>query len=393
MAGGPPRPYLRAHGRSALRPPASRAPAASAAWSPARACAGPARRPPTGALARARRGRDRRARRRAGPRARQAARAHARRRDEDRPGALDRRLHARSRPASARSSSRRSPRCATTSRRSPSPRSSGCAHRARRAGLAATSPSSTRTRSPPRRSARSTARSRATATRSPSRSSTRAWPRRSRPTCATSGCCCRWSSGSRPGSTVKALAAELRERVAEELDYEIEAQNHRHGRARWRGPPVRARPGRRHVAVQPPRARHRAAVRPPLRGGQARSREAERDRFAEIVFRFFFGTLSTSAAPPATRIPATTCCSTTAASGSSTSGSCAIVDPAYLEGERELARAVDRRRRRRRARQAWPRSATCPDPAAFDPRGCSSSCGWPASGTSSPARAASRPPT
>src|SRR2546430_1417908 len=30
-----------------------------------------------------------------------------------------------------------------------------------------------------------------------------------------------------PGLDVKALAAELRERVCEELDYEIEAQNHR----------------------------------------------------------------------------------------------------------------------------------------------------------------------
>lgn len=30
-----------------------------------------------------------------------------------------------------------------------------------------------------------------------------------------------------PGLDARALAAELRERVAEELDYEIEAQNHR----------------------------------------------------------------------------------------------------------------------------------------------------------------------
>ena len=47
--------------------------------------------------------------------------------------------------------------------------------------------------------------------------------------------------------------------------------------------------------------------------------EAERDRFGEIVFRFFFGTLKHTRRAAATRTPATTCCSTTAASASSTS--------------------------------------------------------------------------
>src|SRR5918996_6554352 len=40
-----------------------------------------------------------------------------------------------------------------------------------------------------------------------------------------------------PGLDVKALAAELRERIAEELDYEIEAQNHRTVARAWRGHP------------------------------------------------------------------------------------------------------------------------------------------------------------
>ena len=40
-----------------------------------------------------------------------------------------------------------------------------------------------------------------------------------------------------PGLDVRALAAELRERVAEELDYEIEAQNHRTMARAWRGHP------------------------------------------------------------------------------------------------------------------------------------------------------------
>ena len=38
-----------------------------------------------------------------------------------------------------------------------------------------------------------------------------------------------------PGLDVRALAGELRERVAEELDYEIEAQNHRTIARAWRG--------------------------------------------------------------------------------------------------------------------------------------------------------------
>ena len=41
-----------------------------------------------------------------------------------------------------------------------------------------------------------------------------------------------------PGLDVKALAAELRERIAEELDYEIEAQNHRAVERAWRGHPL-----------------------------------------------------------------------------------------------------------------------------------------------------------
>src|SRR5918996_5078573 len=40
-----------------------------------------------------------------------------------------------------------------------------------------------------------------------------------------------------PGLDAKALAGELRERIAEELDYEIEAQNHRAVERAWRGHP------------------------------------------------------------------------------------------------------------------------------------------------------------
>jgi predicted unusual protein kinase regulating ubiquinone biosynthesis (AarF/ABC1/UbiB family) len=93
-----------------------------------------------------------------------------------------------------------------------------------------------------------------------------------------------------PGMDVKALAAELRERVGEELDYEIEAQNHRFVERAWRGHPF--------VFVPPVDTRlssRRLLVTELIEGRRfedvKRLGDAERDRFAEIVFRFFFGTL------------------------------------------------------------------------------------------------------
>ena len=94
-----------------------------------------------------------------------------------------------------------------------------------------------------------------------------------------------------PGLDVKALAAELRERIAEELDYEIEAQNHRAVERAWRGHPFAHVP-----PVDTALSSRRVLVTELLEGRRfeevKRLGEAERDRFAEIVFRFFFGTLN-----------------------------------------------------------------------------------------------------
>jgi predicted unusual protein kinase regulating ubiquinone biosynthesis (AarF/ABC1/UbiB family) len=93
-----------------------------------------------------------------------------------------------------------------------------------------------------------------------------------------------------PGMDVKALAAELRERVGEELDYEIEAQNHRAIERAWRGHPFVHVP-----AVDTRLSSRRLLVTELLEGRRFEDvkvlGEEERDRFAEIVFRFFFGTL------------------------------------------------------------------------------------------------------
>jgi predicted unusual protein kinase regulating ubiquinone biosynthesis (AarF/ABC1/UbiB family) len=93
-----------------------------------------------------------------------------------------------------------------------------------------------------------------------------------------------------PGLDAEALAVEMRERIGEELDYELEAQNQRRIHRLTRGHPF--------IAV--PRALTELSTRRVLvseyiegKGFEAvrRGDEAERDRYGEIVFRFFFGLL------------------------------------------------------------------------------------------------------
>ena len=93
-----------------------------------------------------------------------------------------------------------------------------------------------------------------------------------------------------PGLDVKALLAELRERVSEELDYELEAQNQRRIERLMRGHPFLCVPRvnmglstRRVLVSQYVDGERFEAVR----GAD----EAQRDRYGEIVFRFFFGLL------------------------------------------------------------------------------------------------------
>jgi predicted unusual protein kinase regulating ubiquinone biosynthesis (AarF/ABC1/UbiB family) len=93
-----------------------------------------------------------------------------------------------------------------------------------------------------------------------------------------------------PGMDAKAMTAEIRERLTDELDYEHEAQNHRAFARTWSGhpfiyvPPVVTRLCTEHVLVtewvEGIGFEEVRALGP-----------AERDRFGEIVFRFFFGSL------------------------------------------------------------------------------------------------------
>ncbi len=92
-----------------------------------------------------------------------------------------------------------------------------------------------------------------------------------------------------PGLDGRALVNELRERVSEELDYELEAQNGRRVARHWRDHP--------HVLV--PRVDTELSTRRVLVSdwvdgeGFAVMKElgdAERDRLGETMFRFFFAT-------------------------------------------------------------------------------------------------------
>ena len=94
-----------------------------------------------------------------------------------------------------------------------------------------------------------------------------------------------------PGIDAKALLAELRERIAEELDYELEAANQRQIHRHFRG----------HPFIQVPKVHSALSTRRVLVTEFVEGKnfeevkelpDAERDRYGEIAFRFFFGLMS-----------------------------------------------------------------------------------------------------
>ena len=93
-----------------------------------------------------------------------------------------------------------------------------------------------------------------------------------------------------PGLDAKALASELRERISEELDYELEAQNQRRIERLMRGHPFLDVP-----QVHTDLSTRRVLVSDYIDGERfehvREGDEAQRDRYGEIVFRFYFGLL------------------------------------------------------------------------------------------------------
>ncbi|MBJ7328487.1 MAG: AarF/ABC1/UbiB kinase family protein [Solirubrobacteraceae bacterium] len=96
-----------------------------------------------------------------------------------------------------------------------------------------------------------------------------------------------------PGLDAKAIMGELRERIGEELDYELEAQHQRTVGRALRGHPDVLIP-----AVNTTLSTRRVLVTEFVSGtgfGTIKDGDEEsRDRFAEIVYRFFYGLLTHS---------------------------------------------------------------------------------------------------
>src|SRR5262245_33246582 len=142
-----------------------------------------------------------------------------------------------------------------------------------------------------------------------------------------------------PGLDVKALAQELRERIGDELDYEVEAQNHRAMARAWRDhpfvyvPPVDTSPSRRRVLVTNYTEGQKFEAVKQLD-------DAQRDRFGEIVFRFFFGTLKHTRRAAGDPHPGNYLLLGDNKVGFLDFGLMRVVDADYLALERALARAV-----------------------------------------------------
>ncbi|MFL5837116.1 MAG: ABC1 kinase family protein [Solirubrobacteraceae bacterium] len=93
-----------------------------------------------------------------------------------------------------------------------------------------------------------------------------------------------------PGLDAKALASEMRERIGEELDYELEAQNQRRIERLTRGHPFLRVP-RVHTGLSTRRVLVSDYVEGERFEAVRGADEAQRDRYGEIVFRLYFGLL------------------------------------------------------------------------------------------------------
>jgi predicted unusual protein kinase regulating ubiquinone biosynthesis (AarF/ABC1/UbiB family) len=168
-----------------------------------------------------------------------------------------------------------------------------------------------------------------------------------------------------PGLDTAAVAAELRERVAEELDYEIEAQNHRAMARAWRGHPLAHVP-----AVDTMLSSRRLLVTELLTGRRFEEVKqldaAERDRFAEIVFRFFFGTLSHLGRASGDPHPGNYLLLDDGRVGFLDFGLMRVVDQSYLAGEHALALAAEQGDAEA-VHAGMAALGFLPDPAAFEP--------------------------
>ncbi len=143
-----------------------------------------------------------------------------------------------------------------------------------------------------------------------------------------------------PGMDAKALLAELRERIADELDYEIEAQNQRRVHRAFRDHPFVRIPQGPHRPLDPPRARHRVHRRRGLRRGQEARRRRPRPLRARSPSASSTGCWSASTSPRGDPHPGNYILCADGKVCFLDFGLVRHVDDDYLEGEQALARAV-----------------------------------------------------
>ena len=168
-----------------------------------------------------------------------------------------------------------------------------------------------------------------------------------------------------PGLDAKAILRELRDRIGEELDYELEAQQHRRVARAFKGHPFILVP-----EVVTSMSTRRVLITEYVAGrgfGEVHQLpEAERDRFAEICFRFFYGLLRRERVAAGDPHPGNYLLAEDGRVCFLDFGLVRRMDADYLEQERELARAViagDAAEVHRHLAEL----GYLPDPDAFDP--------------------------
>jgi predicted unusual protein kinase regulating ubiquinone biosynthesis (AarF/ABC1/UbiB family) len=170
-----------------------------------------------------------------------------------------------------------------------------------------------------------------------------------------------------PGLDVKALHAELRERIAEELDYEFEAQNHRAVARAHRGHPFATVP-----EVDTWLSSRRVLVTDLLEGARfeevKRRDDATRDRFGEIVFRFYFGLVKYLDRVCGDPHPGNYLLLDDGRVGFLDFGLMRVLDPGYVAREQAVAAAVEAGDAPA-VHAALAELGYLPDPDAFDPEG------------------------
>jgi predicted unusual protein kinase regulating ubiquinone biosynthesis (AarF/ABC1/UbiB family) len=142
-----------------------------------------------------------------------------------------------------------------------------------------------------------------------------------------------------PGADARALVAEVRERISDELDYELEAQHQRRLERRFRGHP-HVRVARVHTDISTRRVLVTEYVEGLGPGEIKCLAEAERDRVGEIIFRFYFGLAWRDGVVAGDPHPDNCLLCADGRLCLLDFGLVRDLEPDYLEGERDIMRAI-----------------------------------------------------